>query len=53
MWMSDSLRMEAMIGIVSSSESLKLKIKNKSLGVSLVNGVVIRNIHSLGFVCFE
>jgi hypothetical protein len=33
MWMSDSPWMEAMIEIKSSSQSLKLKIKNKSLGV--------------------
>jgi hypothetical protein len=33
MWMSDSSRMEAIIRIVLSSQSLKLRIKNKSLGV--------------------
>jgi hypothetical protein len=33
MWMSNSPRMEAMISIVSSSQNLKLKIKNKSFRV--------------------
>jgi hypothetical protein len=32
-WMSGSLRMEAMTGIESSSLSLKLRMKNKPLGV--------------------
>jgi hypothetical protein len=33
MWMSGSLRVEAMIRIELSSLSLKLRIKNKTLGV--------------------
>jgi hypothetical protein len=32
-WMSGSLRMEAMTRIESSSLSLKLRMKNKPLGV--------------------
>jgi hypothetical protein len=31
-WMNDFLRMEAMIGIESSSLSLKFRFKNKPLG---------------------
>jgi hypothetical protein len=43
-WMNGSLRMEVMIEIESSSLSLKLRIKDKSLS-HLVNRAVIRSIH--------